>query len=103
MTTIIDRFVATATRSPGRTFVVDARTPALANLSYGRALERAWSLAHRLDASGVVPGERIVLNCTNSIDFVCAYFGAMLAGCTVVPLDARARPGHVMKVAAECG
>src|SRR5919106_2154011 len=99
---IAQRFVQTAQRVPHRTFLVNAANP-VERLSYERVLVCARAFAAHLTAMGIAPGDRIVLNCPNSVHYVCAYFGAWLAGCTTVPLDSRSRPQHIIHVYRDCG
>lgn len=89
------RFLQTAARVPDRDFVVAAYRPALDRLTYGDAARRAWAFAAHLKAAGLATGDRVVLNCPNSLEYVCAYFGTWLAGGTAVPLDFRSRHAHV--------
>ena len=103
MTTVLDRFVASATRFPSKTFLVAAYHPSLTALKYGEVLERSRAFAAHLSAEGVVGGDRVVLNCPNSLEFVSAYFGTWLAGGTAVPLDPRARAAHVDRIYRDCG
>ena len=103
MSNIAERFVDAATRFPDRTFLVAAYDPLLEEMSYGEALRRARVFAEHLGMAGVAVGDRIVLHCPNSLDYVCAYFGILLAGGTVIPLDPRSRPSHVSHVFADCG
>ena len=103
MRNIAERFVDAANRFPERAFLVAAYDPALRRLSYGQALDRARSFAAHLRSAGVSAGDRVVLNCPNSLDYVCAYFGILLAGGTVAPLDPRSRPAHVERVCTDCG
>lgn len=102
MINIPQRLVATAARVPDQIFLVAAYDPALAALSYAQCLQRAGAFAAHLRARGLQDGERVVLHCPNSLDYVCAYFGIWLAGGTVIPLDPRSRAAHVARVVADC-
>jgi long-chain acyl-CoA synthetase len=97
------RFLDAAARVPGRPFVVAAYSPSLERYTYADTARRAWRFAAHLKAAGVAPGDRVILNCPNSIDYVCAYFGSWFAGATVVPLDHRSKPPHVTHVFADSG
>jgi acyl-CoA synthetase (AMP-forming)/AMP-acid ligase II len=103
MATIAERFLGTAARVPDHPFLVAAYSPSLERLTYGEAARRAWSFAAHLRAAGVEPGDRLVLNCPNSLDYLCAYFGSWLAGATILPLDHRSRPAHVSHVFHDSG
>jgi long-chain acyl-CoA synthetase len=49
---------------------------------------RAGSVAARLAAAGVKPGDRVVLSAANHPDWPIAYFGILRAGAVAVPVDA---------------
>lgn len=100
---IPERFRSTVARVPDRPFLVSATGAALERLSYEAAYRRAQGFAAHLRSIGVRPGDRIVLNCANSPDYVCAYFGTWFAGATVVPLDTHTRPAHVAHIYKDCG
>lgn len=53
----------------------------------GELAEKIRAVAGSLLASGVVPGERVVLICGNIPEFVSAYFGILLTGGVAVPLS----------------
>lgn len=73
-----------ARRYPGRIAVVDGD----ARLTYGELWEQALRCAGALRASGVKPGDRVALLLPNSAEFLLAYYGALAAGATVVPVHA---------------
>jgi long-chain acyl-CoA synthetase len=72
--------------------------PALVDLSglepvsytYGQLEAQAAGVAAALRMRGHRPGSRIGMLCGNSAAFYGAYFGALRAGCTIVPYNARA-------------
>ena len=97
------RFLETAARVPDRAFLVAAYSPSADRLTYAAALGRAKSFARHLRDAGVERGDRVILSCPNSVEYVCAYFGTWLAGATAVPLDARSRPDHVRHVYHDSG
>ena len=99
---VLERFVESATRFPNRTFLVAAYRPSLDELSYGEVLQRARLFGEHLKTLGLKSADRVVLNCPNSLDYVCAYFGIWLAGGTCVPLDPRSRRAHVDRVCRDC-
>lgn len=103
MSTVLDRFLHTVERVPDRTFLVAAQSAPMRRLTYGEVRRRAAAFAHQLVRSGVSAGDRVVLNCTNSVEYICAYFGVWLAGATAVPVDPRSRPAHVNRVYEDCG
>lgn len=50
--------------------------------------DQAWACAGRLQDLGVKPGERVLLAAHNHPAWAVAFFGILVAGATVVPLDA---------------
>jgi len=56
--------------------------------TYGDLAELAGGFAAELDRRGVVPGERVVLWGENSAEWIGVFFGCLLRGVIVVPLDA---------------
>lgn len=71
-----------ARRYPDRVAVVDSDT----RLTYRELWVRALHCAGALRASGVCPGDRVAVLLPNSADFLYAYYGALAAGATVVPV-----------------
>lgn len=100
---IAQRFIDSAARYPDRTFVATASGRSTPDaLSYGEAMRKASVLAAQLRTRGVVVGDRVLLLCPNSLDFVCAYFAIWMAGGTIIPLDPRSRPDHVNRIVDDC-
>ena len=64
------------------------------SLTYGELAEAAGAAARRLRAHGVRPGDRVALQGPNTVPWVVAAFGILLAGASVVPL------GHHLPAAA---
>jgi amino acid adenylation domain-containing protein len=75
---------ASASQFPDRVAVVH---PDAGSISYNHLLELAESVANRLRALGVEPGDRVGIYLDKSIDAVAAIFGAMKAGAAYVPVD----------------
>ncbi|MCX4674130.1 long-chain fatty acid--CoA ligase [Streptomyces sp. NBC_01433] len=73
-----------ARRYPGRTAVVDGEV----RLTYAELWARSLRCAGALRAAGVRPGDRVAVLLPNSADFLYAYYGALAAGATVVPVHA---------------
>ena len=66
--------------------------------SYGRLWERSTAIASSLLAMpGHEPGRRFALIGTNTPEYLAAYFGIMLAGGVVVPLNDRERPEDLVR------
>jgi long-chain acyl-CoA synthetase len=56
-------------------------------LRYGELDRAARGVATGLGERGLAPGDRVALLIPNVPEFTIAYFGALYAGCTVVPLN----------------
>ena len=62
---------------------------------------RLWSYA--LTGRGIVPGDRVLLWGPNSAEWVACYWGILLRGGVVVPMDAAATPEFVQRVIRDAG
>jgi long-chain acyl-CoA synthetase len=56
--------------------------------TYGDLARLAGRLAALLEENGIVPGDRVLLWGENSAEWIAAFYGCMLRGAMVVPLDA---------------
>lgn len=70
------------------TAVVDHRGNRSYRTTYGQIAELAGRFAAELERRNVVPGERVVLWAQNSAAWISVFFGCLLRGVIVVPLDA---------------
>src|SRR5687768_15902628 len=68
----------------GWVFLEDGETET-SRLSYSLLYERACAIAAALQERGVKPGERALLTYRPGLDFVCGFFGCLLAGVIAVP------------------
>ena len=66
--------------------------------AYGRVAETAYRFARELEARGVGRGERVLVWAANSAEWVAAFFGCLLRGVIVVPLDVESAPDFVARV-----
>lgn len=58
-----------------------------ATVTWAEVDRRVTALAAGLAARGVVPGDRVAIVLPNSVDFAVAFWGALRAGCVVVPAN----------------
>src|SRR5712691_9787390 len=58
-------------------------------ISYRQLWDRASRVAGGLRAEGIRPGDRVAIRLPNSIDWVLAFFGGLMAGAIVVPVNTR--------------
>jgi long-chain acyl-CoA synthetase len=66
--------------------------------SYGDIATTAIQFARELEARSIEKGDRILLCASNSPEWVCAFFGCLLRGAIVVPLDVQSEPGFIERV-----
>ncbi|GAB3854489.1 long-chain fatty acid--CoA ligase [Dactylosporangium cerinum] len=71
-----------ARRYPQRIAVVDGAS----RVSYDSLWREALEVAGALRDLGVRPGDRVALQCPNTVDFPRAYYGALALGAVVVPV-----------------
>ncbi len=71
----------------GRVAVATRTDDGWSNLTYQDLDRRSAALAGALAAAGVEAGDRVALLCDAGGDWVCALFGILRRGATVVPLD----------------
>lgn len=83
-----------AQRDPDRTAIIDAGRGDLA-CSYGTLDEQARRAAGFLHAANLAEGDRVAMCTDNGLDFVSAWFGAVYAGCTTLPVPAMSTPREV--------
>ncbi|CCH77096.1 Long-chain-fatty-acid--CoA ligase [Nostocoides japonicum T1-X7] len=91
MTNLATNLVRTAERLPDRTAIrLDA-----VEVSYADLLRRAQAVAGSLRAAGVQPGDRVSLILPNVPAYPVAFFGALLAGAVVVPMNPLLKAGEI--------
>lgn len=84
LATLVDEF----RRHAADTAIVDHRGNRSYRTSYGELAALAGRFAAELAQRNVAPGERVVLWGENSATWIGAFFGCLLRGVVVVPLDA---------------
>ncbi|MEV1050589.1 AMP-binding protein [Streptomyces sp. NPDC049887] len=96
---VVHSFRAAAGRAPDRTALAyfDGR------LSYRETDALSDSVAGRLAARGVAPGDRVALMLQNTPHFVLALLGAWKAGATVVPLNPMYKSAEVTHALEDSG
>src|SRR3984957_10094392 len=71
--------------------------------SYGEVAQLAGRFAAELEGRGICSGERVVLWGENSAEWIGAFFGCLLRGVIVVPLDAAGSVEFAQRVLVEVG
>jgi long-chain acyl-CoA synthetase len=67
--------------------------------TYGQVLEMAFRFCRELEARGIGKGERVMLWGENCAEWVAAFFGCVLRGVIVVPMDDGASTNFAARVA----
>src|SRR5882672_3084727 len=71
--------------------------------SYRQIATTAMRFARELEARRIAKGDRVLLWARNSPEWVSAFFGCLLRGVIVVPLDLQSEPGFVKRVQEQVG
>jgi long-chain acyl-CoA synthetase len=71
------------------------------NWTYSDLYRYARRVARMLQAQGIAPGDRVIIWAPNGPRWVGSFFGCMLAGVIVVPLDVKSTAEFVGKIAAQ--
>ena len=91
----------TVERYPGREAL--AETGGGPRLTYRELWDRSARVAGGLRAAGVARGDRVALRLGNGVDWVLAFFGTVLAGAVVVPVNTRLADDEVAYVVSDSG
>jgi acyl-CoA synthetase (AMP-forming)/AMP-acid ligase II len=91
----------TVSRDAGREAL--AETGDGPRLTYGELWDRAARVAGGLRGAGVGRGDRVAIRLGNGVDWVLAFFGTVLAGGIVVPVNTRLTEDEVSYVLTDSG
>jgi long-chain acyl-CoA synthetase len=72
-------------------------------LTYGELWDRAARVAGGLRAAGIGRGDRVAIHLGNGVDWVLAFFGTVLAGGVVVPVNTRLAEDEVNYMVTDSG
>jgi long-chain acyl-CoA synthetase len=86
-------------RHDGETAFVHRRGLRTGRWSYGRLARTAFQFSRELEARGIGRGDRIVLWAGNSPEWVAVFFGCLVRGAVVVPLDVQSESDFAARVA----
>ena len=70
----------------------------VARWSYAQIAKTAYQFARELEGRGVGKGDRVLLWAENSPEWVASFFGCLLRGVVVVPLEVESNPAFAAKV-----
>ncbi|MDQ3685735.1 MAG: AMP-binding protein, partial [Acidobacteriota bacterium] len=82
----------------GEIAYVHRRGPRTVRWSYARVASAAHATARELERRGIGKGERVILQGENCAEWVAAFWGCLLRGCIVVPLDRESASDFVYRV-----
>ena len=90
-------------RFGGDAAVIQRRGYRREKLTYAELYARAHFWSHALAGGGVAPGDRVLLWGPNSAEWVACFWGILLRGAVVVPMDAAAAPDFVQRAINDAG
>src|SRR5229473_6970673 len=90
-------------RFGGDVAVVQRRGYRREKLTYSELYAHALFWSYALAGRGVVPGDRVLLWGPNSAEWVACFWGILLRGGVVVPMDAAAAPDFVQRAIKNAG
>jgi long-chain acyl-CoA synthetase len=75
----------------------------MARWPFAQTARTAFQFARELEARGMGKGDRVLLWAENSAEWVASFFGCVLRGTIVVPLDVQSDPSFVTRVQQQVG
>ncbi len=97
---LIDMFLASVERAPDAECVVVLGGE---RVTYRQLWERSARVAGGLRATGVRPGDRVANRYGNGLDWCLAFWGTLMAGAVVVPVNTRFSADEVSYVVTDAG
>ena len=98
MRTTLVSFLDDCRARGAQTAVVYRRGLRLAQWTNAAIAKRAFQFARELEARGIERGERVLFWGENSAEWIGAFFGCLLRGVVVVPLDLKSAPDFAARV-----
>src|SRR5229473_1571384 len=95
----LDEFISRG----GETAFAHRRGLRVARWSYEQTAKTANQFARELEARGIGRGDRVLLWAENSPEWVASFFGCLLRGVIVVPLDVQSDPAFLVRVQEKVG
>jgi len=90
-------------RCAGDIGVLQTRGYRREKLTYAELSAHSLSWSSTLGKAGIAPGDRVLLWGANSADWVACFWGILLRGAVVVPMDATASPDFVQRAIEDAG
>lgn len=97
--TLFDDFAPFA----GDVAVVQTRGYRREKVTYAELSSHALFWSYALGERGIAPGDRVLLWAPNSAEWVACFWGTLLRGAVVVPMDATASPDFVQRAIQDAG
>lgn len=95
---LVDQFETSARRRPGATAIVDVG----GRLTYAQLHSQVTQFLAMLESLGVAPGDRIVMQVTNSREAAVTVWAVLRLGAVLVPLHSVSRAGGPLAVVRDC-
>jgi long-chain acyl-CoA synthetase len=95
---VSDLLRESAERFPDRIAVIDGSR----RITYATLYGGATDLSRRLVASGLVPGERVLIVLKNSAEYIVSYFAVMMACGIAVPIGHQTTERGLRRILADC-
>ncbi|QGG41593.1 class I adenylate-forming enzyme family protein [Aeromicrobium yanjiei] len=100
--TIGEQLAVAAEKFPGQGYVFATEAERI-SMTFVEALEQSRCVAGGLQALGLRPGDTVAIQVSNRPELVTSYFGAYLAGLTIVPITHIYGPREVSFILRESG
>ncbi len=71
--------------------------------TYRQVAQTAYRVARELEARAICKGDRVLLWAPNSAEWVAVFFGCVVLGVVVVPMDDAAAPDFALRVTRQVG
>lgn len=93
------QLLAYATREYGNRVAIGYRSrQGEVTWTYAQLWQNARNVAYSLHTRGIGPGERVLVYAPNSHRLAATYFGLLMAGCVIVPVDMRCTAEIIVRV-----
>jgi acyl-CoA synthetase (AMP-forming)/AMP-acid ligase II len=100
---LVHQFLAAATaRSPGALALV-THEPNPQRVTYAELTASVHRVAAQLIGIGVQPGDRVALLAANGVEWVSGWFGALMIGAVVVPINTASDPHSLVHYVTDAG
>lgn len=99
-TSLVEMLRATVERTPDAEAIVELDGP---RITYQELWDRSARVAGGLAAAGVARGDRVAITLANGLDWCHAFFGVVMVGAVVVPVNTRFAAAEIAYVIEDSG